>query len=150
LNLFSSTDVNIPLTFSPYCVLKNHETFHAEILSLLKSKKEKLIFFDKDHPEKKKMNRPVLLQSMSFSHFNDDHCEDCHRSNISLIEMKINHIYKDQQLSLWIVTQPEPTNLIDGTTYFIVRDQFDFHIRLSKFLSTYIVFFLLLFLFFSN
>jgi hypothetical protein len=112
--------------------LKNHEAFHSGILSLLKTNKE-LIFFDKDHPEKKQLNRPVLLQSLTFPHLDEDDCDDCHRSNISLIAMQINHVYKDQQLPLWIVTQPKPTNLIDGTTYCIVRDQYDFHIRLSKF-----------------
>lgn len=92
-------------------------------------------FFDQDHPEKKKINRPVLIQSTSYASRNDDQCEDCHRTDISLIQMKVNQVYKDQKLSLWIVTQPEPTNLIDGTTYLIVRDQYDFHIRLGKFCS---------------
>jgi hypothetical protein len=114
--------------------LKNHEAFHAGVSSLL-SKKKELIFFNNDHPKKTKFNRPVLLQAITIPHLQEDQCEDCRRSNISLIEMKLNHVHKDQQLSLWIVTQPEPTNLVDGTIYFVVRDQYDFHIRLSKFLS---------------
>ena len=84
------------------------------------------------------MNRPVLLRSLTTCyHANNSH-NDCHKKTISLIEMKIDHIYKDQQLPLWIVTQPEPTNLIDGTTYLVVRDQYDFHIRLSKFKPMYV------------
>jgi hypothetical protein len=131
--------------------LKNHEAFHAGISCLLINKKE-FKFFDKDHPEKKQMNRPVLLQSITFYHFNeDDHCEDCHRSNISLIEMKINHVYKDQQLPLWVVTQPQSTNLIDGTTYLVVRDQYDFHVRLGKiFFFKYISKSFFSIIFFSN
>jgi hypothetical protein len=143
MNLFFSTDIDISVPFSSYYVLKTHEGFHDGILSLLTNKKE-IIFFDKDHPKKKKLNRPVLLQSLNYT---DNHCDDCHRTNICLFEMKINHIYKDHKLSLWIVTQPQPTNLIDGTTYLIVRDQYDFHIRLGKLI--YRIFFYI-FLLFSN
>ncbi|CAF4061192.1 unnamed protein product [Rotaria sp. Silwood2] len=46
--------------------------------------------------------------------------------------MKMNHVYKDQQLSLWIVTRPESTNMTDGTIYMVVRGKFDFHIRLKQ------------------
>ncbi|CAF1092693.1 unnamed protein product [Rotaria sordida] len=124
------TDINLPLTFSPFFVLKNHEAFHAGILSLINKEKD-LIFFDKDHHEKNKMNRPVLIQSLTFNYDNnEDHFDDSYRQNIYLIEMKMNHVYKDQQLSLWIVTRPESTNMIDGTIYMVVRDKFDFHIRL--------------------
>lgn len=89
-------------------------------------------FFDQDHPEKSKNSRPIPAYSINFLQYNEEQCTDCHLTNISLIQMKINRIYKDQQIYLWIVTQPEPKNLIDGTTYFIVHDQYDFHIRLSK------------------
>ena len=116
----------------PCVVLKNHETFCAGLSSLLKKKKE-FVFFDKDHHDKKQMNRPVLLHSSTTLHTIEDHLNDCHRSNVCLIEMKMNHVYNGQQLPLWIVTRSEPTNMIDGTIYLIVRDQFDAHIRLGKF-----------------
>lgn len=35
VKLSISTDINISLTFSLYCVLKNQESFHAGISSLL-------------------------------------------------------------------------------------------------------------------
>jgi hypothetical protein len=124
--------------------LKNHETFQSGISSLLKSKKE-ILFFDKDHHDKKEMNRPVLLQSLTAVLKDEGHCESCRRANISLIEMKINHMYKNQQIPLWIVTRAQSTNLIDGTIYLIVRDQFDFHIRLGKLILIHIFIFLLMF-----
>ncbi|CAF3539747.1 unnamed protein product [Rotaria sp. Silwood1] len=127
--LKTHTNINLPLTFSPLFVLKNHEIFHARILSLINDRK-KLIFFDKDHHEKNKMNRPVLIQSLTVNYNSEEHFDDNHRHNIHLIEMKINHVYKNQQLSLWIVTRPESTNMVDGTIYMVVRDEFDFHIRL--------------------
>ncbi|CAF3416596.1 unnamed protein product, partial [Rotaria sp. Silwood2] len=67
------------------------------------------------------MNRPVLLQSLTVHYNNQDHFNDNDRQNIYLIEMKMNHVYKDQQLSLWIVTRPESTNMTDGTIYMVVR-----------------------------
>jgi hypothetical protein len=127
-------DIDIPSIFSSVFVLKNHQAFHAGVSSLLTKKKE-LIFFENDHPKKLKFNRPVLLQAITDPCIHVGLCDDCRRSSISLAKMKLNHIHQNQQLSLWIVTQPEPTNSLDGTIYFVVRDQHDFHIRLSKFLS---------------
>ena len=75
----------------------------------------------------------ILIKIESIFYKNEEYCDDCQRKNIFLINMKMNHVYEDQKISLWIVTRPEPTNLIDGTIYMIVRDQFDFHVRLGKF-----------------
>ena len=127
----SSKNVDIPLAFSPVFVLKNHQAFEDGISSLLSNRKD-LHFFADDHFEKKQFNRPVLLQTLNIPNGHEDQCDDCRRRNISLIDMKLNHIHEDHQISLWIVTQPQPTNLVDGTFYVVVRDQHDHHIRLSK------------------
>ena len=91
---FFRAEIDLPLTFSPYFVLKNYEAFHARISSLVNSKKE-FMFFDKDHHENKKMNRSVLLHSSNLN-YHDDHFGVCHRTNIYLIEMKMDYVYKDQ------------------------------------------------------
>lgn len=104
--------------------------------SLLNKKKE-VSFFEKDHPRKRKTDRPILVHSTDTFNTCDGECDDDDElMDMPLLGMKLNHLYEDQQLSLWIVTKPEPTNLIDGTVYLIVRDKFDFHIRLGKSLHT--------------
>lgn len=111
-------------------VLSNHESFRQEVNSLVKSKKQ-LKFFEKDHPEKCKYHRPIYVRSSERSYTNYLN-DDVDLSEMCLLGMKLNHVYDDHQLCLWIVTKPEPTNLVDGTIYMIVRDKFDFHIRLGK------------------
>jgi hypothetical protein len=134
LVIFSTeTDTDTPLPFSSCFVLNQHEAFRAGLTSLLNNKK-KLVFFDSDHNEKLKMKRPVLLHSLTINLNNEGYLNDSHRPTICLLEMKMNHVYKGKQLPLYTVTRPEPTSMIDGTIYLIVRDKFDFHIRLGKFL----------------
>lgn len=99
-------------------------------MSLLNNKKQ-FNLFDKEHHQKKKMDRPVLLHSLASLH-NEDHCDNCHRTATTLLEMKMDHIYEKHQLTLWIVTEPQSTTMVDGTIYMVVRDQFNFHTRLSK------------------
>lgn len=91
-----------------------------------------MIFFDQNPRGKKKINRLVLLQALNVPYGHEDQCENCRRKNITLIDMTLNHLHEDQQISLWIVTQPEPTNLVDGTIYLIVRDEHNLHIRLGR------------------
>lgn len=117
------------MPFSPDFVLKNHQTFHDRISSLVADKKH-LNFFGPDDFERKQFNRPVLLQALNIPYGHEDQCDDCRRRNITLIDMKLNHIHEDHQISLWIVNQPQPTNLVDGTFYVVVRDQHEHHIRL--------------------
>lgn len=127
----SSKDAAIPLAFSPVFVLKNHQTFNDEISSLITNKKS-MIFFDQDPRGKKKVNRLVLLQALNVPYGHEDQCENCRRKNITLVDMTLNHLHEDQQISLWIVTQAQPTNLVDGTIYLIVRDKNNLHIRLGR------------------
>ena len=127
----SSKDANISLAFSPVFVLKNHQSFTDGISSLITNKKE-MIFFDQNPRGKKKVNRLVLLQALNIPYGHEDQCENCCRRNITLIDMTLNQIHEDQQISLWIVTQSQPTNLVDGTIYLIVRDKHNLHIRLGR------------------
>ncbi|CAF1317832.1 unnamed protein product [Rotaria magnacalcarata] len=127
--LKTHTHINLPLEFTSVFVLKHHEAFHAGIACFISSKK-KLTFFEKDYHGKHNVNRPVLLCSSTVDFTNEDHCDDNHQQNISLMEMKMNHFYENQQLSLWIVTQPESTRMVDGKIYMVVRDELHFHIRL--------------------
>ncbi len=59
--------------------MKNHEAFFSGILSLLTNEKG-IIFFDKDRPGKIKLNRLVLLQSLTVSHLNGDDCDGCQQA----------------------------------------------------------------------
>ncbi|UJR38350.1 hypothetical protein I4U23_031020 [Adineta vaga] len=75
---------------------------------------KQLNFFNKEHPDQQEIHRPVLTySSLSCTIEHKDQCDDCHRTDISLIEMKLDEVADDCQLSLWIVTQPQPTNMVD-------------------------------------
>ena len=124
------------MEFSCSFVLKHHLDFRDGIRSLKNSKK--LRFFSETENEEEKLERPILLYSPWVNFFEQDEMKIINEKTISIENMKINQVYENEKILLWVVTQPEITNLSDGTIYLVVHDTNHFHIRLGFSFSTLI------------